>query len=62
MILLVLGCAFLGISLGIPQDFWERAFDIWGICRNLVPFFTGTNIKHSTDGAETFKNTFLFHG
>jgi hypothetical protein len=60
--MILLGCSFLGISLGIPQDFREQAFEIWGICRNLVPFFTRTNIKRRTDGAETSKNTFLFHG
>ena len=53
--LAVLGCAFLGNSQGIPQEF--RAFEIWGIHRNVVTFFTGTNIKRSTDGAGTSQNT-----
>jgi hypothetical protein len=47
-------CAFLGNSPGIPQEFRERAFEIWGIHRMVVPFSARTNIKRSTDGAGTF--------
>ena len=59
---LKLGCAFLGNSPGIPQEFREWAFEICEIHRNVVPFSAGTNIKCSTDGAGTIKNTFRFHG
>ena len=46
--------------LCIPGEFPRNS--LWGIHRNVVPFFTGTNIQRSTDGAGTSKNTFLSRG
>jgi len=43
-----------------PREFRERAFEIWGIRRNVVLFSAGTNIQRSTDGAGTSKKKFLF--
>ncbi len=41
---------------------WIFFFEIWGIWAFPVPFSAGTNIKRSTDGAGTSKNSFRFHG
>ena len=46
----VLGCAFPRNSWGIPipQGFQERAFENWGIGRNVVPCSKGIKIIGST--------------
>ena len=56
----ILGCAYPRNSPEIPQRFRKIAFDIWGI--QAFPVHSpGSNIKRSTDGKGTSKNSFCFH-